>query len=276
MIRQLLVQQTLVVAFNVTSAVAPAAIISRVDVDRFLRKLDLTEPSMPNSSIIDPTNAFTLDNSTDQCYNRTLLAWKDLDLRAYVGEMLDLLLHPTNNPEFVIAFLLVLVILAIPFSTFCCMGRRLCNFLFQPRVEVVTRPCNRRHLPAQSSHHSAAEDQPDLESNSGSPADHASLAVNPPSEHDLAMEELIQAFDNMSLNDPAPAQAQQVQVPQLPGALPTGAPAADLQLDLPQPQDAFVPLAASTPPPPLDIPPVALIAPAKLCYPHECSASRGL
>ena len=156
------------------------------------------------------------------------------------------------------------------------MGRRLCNFLFQPRVEVVTRPCNRRHLPAQSSHHPATEDQPDLESNSDSPADHASLAVNPPSEHDLAMEELIQAFDNMSLGDPAPAQAQQVQVPQLPGALPTGAPAADLHLDLPQPQDAFVPLAASTPPPPLAIPPVALIAPSKLCYPHECSASRGL
>ena len=66
MIRQLLVQQTLVVAFNVTGAVAPAAIISRVDVDRFLRKLDLTEPSVPNSSIIDPTNALTLDNSTDQ------------------------------------------------------------------------------------------------------------------------------------------------------------------------------------------------------------------
>ena len=252
LVQRLLVQQTLAVVFNITSVELTPEILNRIDPRLFL------PPTTPSSTLVAdavlPNDSNASNDTIPDCFQRTLSRWEQLDLRAYIGEFLNLLLTPSDHPEFVIAFVIVIFLMTTPITVFCCLIRQACHYVLRPRIMEVSRPCNRPHFPVSISLPPSYgdSDQDDIESHPDSPSD--SMAGNPPSARDIEMEDLSNPLSPQSPHDPN-------------GPTCSGAPS------LPVPA---IPTPPPPPPAPL-VPPgssVLMLPPSKLRYPME-PASRG-
>ena len=236
--------------FNITSVELTPEILNRIDPSLFL------PPTTPSSTLVAddvlPNDSNASNDTIPDCFQRTLSRWEQLDLRAYVGEILNLLLTPSDHPEFVIAFVIVIFLMTTPITVFCCLIRQACHYVLRPHIMEVSRPCNRPHFPVSISYPPSYgdSDQDDIENHPDSPSD--SMAGNPPSARDLEMEDLSNPLSPQSPNEPTCGGGQSLHVP----AIPTPPPL---------PPAPLGPLGA----------PVLMLPPSKLRYPME-SASRGL
>ena len=251
------------VAFNLTTVSLTPEVLSRIDPSVFLPTTLLEDHSDLNASI--PVDFSAPNDTSSDCFQRTLTEWKQISVKAYVGELLDLLLHPSNHPEFVVAFLVVLIVLTTPLTVFCCLVRRFCNFAFRPRIMEISRPCPRRHFPSGLPPPGDGSSQADVESPPDSSSNEDSLAGNPPSGMGLEMQGLANHFHHLSLAEPLP----------LPAGRDTDAISAGGSQAMPAPVIPTPPPLPAGPLVPPCPPAVPLVIPARFNFPAE-PASRGL